>query len=74
MLYPDGHVTFSTKPTAGVDTDNIYTKMRNRSLDVDEFRPHLQYGKPPHAAELVYPGHNSLGDGIHASTDSLIWP
>ncbi len=72
VLYPDGHGTFLTRPTAGVDGDNLYMRMDYTQASGGDFGRALWWGEPP--GHLTYPGVDSLGAGAHASTDSLIWP
>lgn len=79
VMYPDAHAEFRSKPTAGVDTDNIYTKMYGDHDDEggSNFERHLQWGTAPDASGIIYPGRDSLGgdgSGLNAQTDSLIWP
>jgi prepilin-type N-terminal cleavage/methylation domain-containing protein len=75
VLYPDGHAKFNMKPTAGADTDNIYTQMTaSIAPGDDEFYQALQWGTPPEANGLVYPGEDSLGVQLDSQTDSLIYP
>jgi prepilin-type N-terminal cleavage/methylation domain-containing protein/prepilin-type processing-associated H-X9-DG protein len=75
-LFADGHASFQRSPTAGIDSDNIYTVM------TPEFHPVFLKNRihgftvHEHPAENPYPGQDTLetGPGGYASTDSLIYP
>lgn len=74
-LYPDGHAEFNKRPIAGVDHDNIYTRMGGWSGDA--FGHALQWGDHPRdLAVPIYPGDGSLDatTDVDSTTDSLIWP
>lgn len=81
VLYPDMHVDFASRPTAGVDKDNIYTQMGPGS-GYDEFDMYLYWGQaaPPSGVDTggdgsgYYPGKDSLAADFDSSTDSLLWP
>lgn len=73
-LYADGHANFLRTPLGGIDSDNIYTLMRNEWTE-----PYGRiHGDSPHqsAATNPYPGKEAFGQGpnFYASTDSLIYP
>ncbi len=74
ILYPDGHAKFETKPTRGVDTDNIYTRMDPTLADSGDFGKAMWWGQAPNDNGLIYPGFQSLSANANAFTDSLIWP
>lgn len=59
VLYADSHVEIQTKPTVGVDDDNIYTRWRRPDA---ELKGRLN-GTPPTGDEAPY-----------SETDSLIYP
>jgi len=73
ILFADGHVTFEKMPVVGIDQDNIYTLMTNFAEDDGRW-----YGSLPRMAQGFnrgpFPGQDTFGPGIHASTDSLIYP
>jgi prepilin-type N-terminal cleavage/methylation domain-containing protein len=73
-LYADGHSNFLRTPLGGIDSDNIYTLMRDEWA-VPYGRIH---GDSPHqsSAPNPYPGKEAFGQGanLYASTDSLIYP
>jgi len=73
-LYGDGHASFIRIPASGIDSDNIYTLMRN-DWATEVGRVH---GDTPHesAATNPYPGQDALDTGVgkYSSTDSLIFP
>lgn len=73
-LYADGHSSFLRTPLGGIDSDNVYTLMRNEWNE-----PYGRiHGDSPHqsAATNPYPGKEAFGQGanLYASTDSLIYP
>jgi len=71
-LFGDGHATFARTPAIGIDSDNIYTLMKNTWGILPSNRIH---GETPHEAmPPPYPGQNALGNGKWSSTDSLIYP
>lgn len=72
-LYPDGSVSFQSKPIVGVDYDNIYTLMVDE-WDTDRGRIHGDL--PQTAPTPPYPGQEAFGSGAghYSSTDSLIYP
>jgi len=72
-LYPDGSVSFQSKPIVGLDYDNIYTLMVDQ-WDTDRGRIHGDL--PQTAPTPPYPGQEAFGPGPgrYSSTDSLIYP
>lgn len=73
VLFPDGHAVFVQKPTAGVDSDNIYTKMGLGS-GATRFDQELQWGTIPDENIPIIPGFNSLNNTNPSFTDTLLWP
>ena len=76
-LYADGHASFMRTPTAGIDSDNIYTLMTEEFQDPQHFN--MIHGDTAHqsaTAGAPYPGQNTFGGGMNdfSSTDSLIYP
>jgi len=72
-LYGDGHASFVRIPASGIDSDNIYTLMR------DEWATEIGrvHGDTVHeSSDPPYPGQDALGAGAnkYSSTDSLIYP
>ena len=75
VLFGDGHATFARTPTAGIDNDNIYTKIEFAWTEPGA--RNLIHGETPCSTDPPpYPGQESLGSGEldYASTDSLIYP
>lgn len=75
-LYGDGHASFNRLPAVGIDSDNIYTVMRNDWQDpLGKNRIHgdTVWTSPD---KNPYPGQSAFGQGQnkYASTDSLIYP
>lgn len=74
-LFADGHSSFLRTPLGGIDSDNIYTLMRDEWGVQPYGRIH---GDSPHDSSAVnpYPGKEAFGTGTntYASTDSLIYP
>jgi len=71
-LFGDGHATFARIPAIGIDSDNIYTLMKNSWGVLPDNRIHgetaTERDPPP------FPGQNAFGQAKHSSTDSLIYP
>ena len=73
-LFADGHATFTRLPAVGIDNDNIYTVIKNEWSNLPRNRIH---GYTPTYYDVgMYPGQDAFGTGkgMHASTDSLIYP
>jgi prepilin-type N-terminal cleavage/methylation domain-containing protein len=81
VAFPDARASFQTRPTVGVDNDNIYSLI-NGSLGPDEFFEARVAGLKPSEGQTAgsfmgdpYPGQGSLEDGERDSvTDTLLWP
>jgi len=83
VLYPDMHVEWSDRPTAGADGDNIYTRMDPSEYTGETaFNFGLFWGSVPPSGRFdaagegagYYPGDGSLGYDLDSTTDSLIYP
>jgi prepilin-type N-terminal cleavage/methylation domain-containing protein/prepilin-type processing-associated H-X9-DG protein len=72
-LYADGHASFIRTPLGGIDSDNIYTVMRDNWGPLPDNRIH---GDSPHYSPDTnpYPGQGAFGAAAYSSTDSLIYP
>ncbi len=79
-LYGDGHATFNKTPTAGVDSDNIYTTITlTGDLTWADYEGYIRiHGATPHDHPIgpPYPGQGAFctGAGCYAATDTLIYP
>lgn len=76
-LFADGHASFERKPTAGIDSDNIYTLMNIEWGTIEGFN--RIHGDTPHESSTggaPYPGQNAFAAGPNgfAGTDTLIYP
>ena len=72
ILFQDGHADFGRKPAIGIDSDNIYTLMSDEATDEGRW-----FGENPRIASTghnPYPGEQTFGADLRATSDSLIWP
>lgn len=63
VLYADSHAEFQTKPTAGIDEDNIYTRWTGAEGSIKANWSARAHGLPPAGRETPW-----------SDTDSLIYP
>ncbi len=74
-LFADGHVSFQRRPTAGIQSDNIYTVITN---DWNASGFNRSHGDTVHQSLFLhpFPGQGAFGGQFsqYSSTDSLLYP
>lgn len=63
VLFPDGHADFHTKPTCGVNNDNIYTRWSGAEGELQANESARAHGIPPTGRETPW-----------SDTDTLVYP
>jgi prepilin-type N-terminal cleavage/methylation domain-containing protein/prepilin-type processing-associated H-X9-DG protein len=70
ILFADGHATFEKTPLAGIDEDNIYTRMYDNASIVGR-----KAGRHPNNQQPgSYPGYQTWDNTGRSTTDALIFP